>query len=164
MWRYEFVIGKYVGLSMLIATVTGAMGVGAAAYIAFLGGQVNFTFFEALLLIYCKLLLVTALSVLMSTITSPILGAIMVLTAYFVGHATGIMVNLPGHFDGTMVKGIIEACYYIVPNLANFDIWREYANGVDVPHSYVAWTVVYGTIYTLLFLFLSAVAFQDKDV
>lgn len=163
-WRYEFVLGKYLGLAMLIATVTAAMGVGAGAYIVFQGGEVNITYVEAVLLIYCKLLLITGLSVLLSTITSPILGAIVVLTAYFMGHATGIMVDLPAHFDGTRSKEIIEAAYYIVPNLGNFDVWREYANGVSVPHTYVLWTVGYATVYTTILLYLATVAFQSKDV
>jgi ABC-type transport system involved in multi-copper enzyme maturation permease subunit len=164
MWRYEFVLGKYLGLALLIGTTTGLMGFGAAAYLWLLGGQVNAGYFEAVLLIYCKLLLVTGLSVLMSTLTSPILGAIIVLTAYFVGHATGIMLDLPGHFDGTFTKQLLEGAYYVIPNLGNFDIGREYANGVSVPHSYVAWAVAYGAIYTAMLLFFAAVAFQDKDV
>ncbi len=163
-WRYEFVLGKYLGLAMLIATVTAAMGIGAGVYIAILGGSVNLAFAEAILLIYCKLLLITGLSVLLSTITSPILGAIVVLTAYFVGHATGIMVDLPAHFDGTRAKELIEAAYYVVPNLGNFDVWREYANGVNVPHSYVIWTIGYGAAYTIILLYLAAAAFEHKDV
>jgi ABC-type transport system involved in multi-copper enzyme maturation permease subunit len=163
-WRYEFVLGKYLGLAMLIGTVTLAMGAGAAVYIAVLGGTVNIGYCEAVLLIYCKLLLVTGLSVLLSTITSPILGAIIVLTAYFFGHATGIMVDLPGHFDGTRAKALIEAAYYVVPNLSNFDIWREYANGVGVPHAYVVWTVGYGAAFTAILLYLAAMAFREKDV
>jgi len=164
MRRFEFVLGKYVGLAMLIGTVTGIMSVGAIGYLLFLGGDINATYFEAVLLIYCKLLLVTAFSILMSTLTSPILGAIIVLTAYFLGHATGIMMNLPPHFDDTVLKHLIETAYYTVPNLGNFDIWREYANGVAVPHTYVVWTVVYGVLYTSLLLGLATVAFQDRDV
>lgn len=163
-WRYEFVLGKYLGLAMLIATVTAAMSIGAGVYIAFQGGTVNITYVEAVALIYFKLLLITGLSVLLSTVTSPILGAIVVLTAYFVGHATSIMVDLPAHFDGTRAKELIEAAYYIVPNLGNFDVWREYANGVGVPHVYVIWTVGYGAAYTMILLYLAAMAFENKDV
>lgn len=163
-WRYEFVLGKYIGLALLIATTTGIMGLGAAVYIWLLGGEVNTTYFAAVLLIYCKLLLVTGLSVLMSTLTSPILGAIVVLTAYFIGHATGIMLNLPGHFEGSFAKHAIEAAYYVIPNLGHFDVWREYANGVAVPGAYIAWTIGYGAIYTVMLLFFAAAAFQDKDV
>jgi hypothetical protein len=43
-------------------------------------------------------------------------------------------------------------------------VWREYANGVSVPHTYVLWTVAYGAAYTAMLLFLGAVAFKDKDV
>ncbi len=163
-FRYEFVLGKYLGLAMLIATTTGLMGLGAAAYIWTLGGEVNGAYFAAVLLIYCKLLLITALSVLMSTLTSPILGAVIVLTTYFVGHATGIMLDLPGQFEGTFAKHAIEAAYYVIPNLGHFDVWREYANGVAVPGAYIAWTVGYGALYTVMLLFFAAVAFQDKDV
>jgi len=129
-----------------------------------LGGTVSFMFAEALLLILWKLLLLTALSVLLSTLTSPILGAIIVLAAYFIGHATGILVDLPGQFDNTAIKEVIALTYYAIPNLSNFDIWREYANGVSVPHSYVAWTMVYGAVYTGLLLFLACLSFHDRDV
>ena len=163
-WRFEFILGKYLGLSLLIASVTAVMGVGAGAYILALGGTVNIMFAEALLLIFWKLMLLTALSVLLSTLTSPILGAIVVLTAYFAGHATGILIDLPGQFDETYAKELVTLLYYAVPNLSNFDIWREYANGVAVPHSYVAWTILYGTVYTGMLLFLACIAFHEKDV
>ena len=164
LWRFEFILGKFAGLSMLIATVTVVMGVGAGAYILLLGGTINVMFAEALLLIFWKLVLLTALSVLLSTLTSPILGAIVVLTAYFAGHATGILIDLPGQFDETYAKELVTLLYYAVPNLSNFDIWREYANGVAVPHSYVAWTILYGTVYTGMLLFLACIAFHEKDV
>ena len=164
LWRFEFILGKFAGLSMLIATVTVVMGVGAGAYILLLGGTINVMFAEALLLIFWKLMLLTALSVLLSTLTSPILGAIVVLTAYFAGHATGILIDLPGQFDETYAKELVTLLYYAVPNLSNFDIWREYANGVAVPHSYVAWTILYGTVYTGMLLFLACIAFHEKDV
>lgn len=163
-WRFEFILGKYAGLAMLIATVTGVMGLFAAGYIAFLGGTVDLMYAEAILLIYMKLLLVTAFSILLSSLTSPILGAIIVLTGYFVGHATGILIDLPPHFDGTFVKEVTRAAYYAIPNLSNFDIWREYANGVHVPGAFVAWTLLYGSVYTALLLFLAVLSFQDKDV
>ena len=50
------------------------------------------------------------------------------------GARAGEGVDLPAHFDGTRAKELIEAAYYVVPNLGNFDVWREYANGVGVPH------------------------------
>ena len=163
-YRYEFILGKYLGLAMLIATVTTIMAVFAAVYFMILGGTIEIMFAEAVLLIYWKLLLVTAFSVLLSSLTSPILGAIIVLTGYIMGHATGILVDLPPHFDGTLTEDLMNAAYHVLPNLSRFDIWQEYANGIAVPHAYVAWTMLYGSLYTLLMLFLASMSFEDKDV
>jgi len=162
--RYEFILGKYLGLAFLILTVTAIMAVFSAGYIMTMGGEISFMYVEAVVLIYFKLLLVTAFSVLMSSVASPILGAIVVISTYLAGHATGILVDLPPHFDGTFLKAAMEFTYHLLPNLSNFDIWQEYANGVAVPHSYVLWTMTYGLIYTTVLLFIASIAFQDKDV
>ena len=163
-WRHEFILGKYCGLAFLIALVTLIMTSISAVYIMVLGGHVGITFFEAALLIYWKLLIVTALSVLLSSLTSPILGAIIVFSCYVLGHATGIFVDLPMQFEGTVIQEITRAMYYVIPNLSNFDISAEAANGVAVSGAYVGWTLAYGTVYVTLFLVLAGLAFQDKDV
>jgi len=163
-WRYEFILGKYLGLALLIGVVTAFTGSTSALYVFSLGGTVGITFAEAVLLIYWKLLLITALSVMLSSLTSPILGAIIVFSAYLLGHATGILIDLPPQLQGTTTETITGFLYNIVPNLSHFDIRAEAANGVAVAPSYVIWTLVYGTVYTIFFLILAAIAFQDKDV
>ena len=162
--RYEFVLGKYLGLVMLLATTTACMTAFAAVYILIVGGELDMMFFAAVLLVYWKLLLITAFSVLLSSVTSPILGAIIVLAGYFFGHATGILIDLPPQLAGTSAEVVGQAIYFLTPNLSNFDIWQEYANGVDVSAGYVLWALGYGTLYTGLLLYLAAVAFENKDV
>lgn len=164
MWRYEFLVGKYLGLALLIAIVTLLMTAVSAVYVVSLGGELSVTYFEAVLLIYCKLLLITAVSVLMSTVTSPILGAIIVFSFYVLGHATGILIDLPPHMDDTPIVAISDFLYFVVPNLSNFDLRAEAANGVSVAPIYVVWTILYGAIYTVLFLVIAAMAFENKDV
>ncbi len=164
MWRFEFILGKYLGLIALLAVATLIMTAVSAVYIVSLGGVVDTLFFTAALLIFWQLLLVTALAVLFSVLTSPILGAIIVFSAYVVGHATGILVDLPAHFDGTATKTFLNAMYYVLPNLSNFNIISEAANGVPVAPGYILWVVCYGLIYTAFLLFLASVVFENKDV
>lgn len=164
MHRWEFILGKYLGLAALLALVTAVMAAVAAVYIVVLGGSLDVTFFQAVLLIYGQLLLITALAVLLSAVTSPILGAIIVFSTYVVGHATSIFTELPPQFDGTFSKRVLEAVYYIIPNLSNFDIRAEAANGVPVAPGYVLWAMAYGAVYTAVLLIIASLAFQDKDV
>lgn len=162
--RYEFILGKYFGLSALLALVTTAMTSVTIIYLLLLGGKIDVVFCEAVLLIYFELLLVTAMSVLMSSLASPILGAIIVFSMYVLGHATNILINLPGHFTDTYAEYIMKFAYYIIPNLSNFNIRAEAANSVSVSGQYVIWTICYGILYTTMLLIVSALAFQDKDV
>lgn len=162
--RAEFVLGKYLGLAALLFVVTAAMTAGGAAYVVVLGGRVAASFFFAALLSYCELLLITAAAVLLSSLTSPILGAVVVFCLYLGGHATGILLDLPPHFEGTWLKSVMEGAYYIIPNLSNFNIRSMAANNVPVRLAYIGWAVAYGLVYTAMLLGLAALAFEDKDL
>lgn len=162
--RWEFVLGKYLGLMQLLAVVVLIMTSVSAAYIALLGGALDGLYFLAALLIFWKLLLVTAFAVLLSSVTSPILGAIIVFCLYVFGHATGVFMELPAQFDGTWAKALLEGFYYVFPNLASFDIAAEAANGVPIAPAYVAYVLVYGVLYSAVVLLFATVAFDGKDL
>ncbi|MCC6490221.1 MAG: ABC transporter permease [Candidatus Hydrogenedentes bacterium] len=164
MARWEFIAGKYLGMALLLAIVTAVMTLVTTGYVLSLGGSVDATFFQAVLLIYWELLLITALAVLMSSVTSPILGALIVFSAFVVGHATTILIDLPDHFKGTWTEFVLTCVYYVIPNLSNFNIRAEAANGVAVAPAYVLWAMAYGSVYTIMLLVLASLAFEDKDV
>ncbi len=162
--RFEFILGKYLGLMAILAVVVSAMTLVASVYVLLLGGQLDSIFFLAALLVFWKLLLLTAFAILLSSLTSPILGAMIVFSFYIFGHATGIFTDLPPHFDGTSAKWLLEGIYYVIPNLSNFDIRAEAANEVAVSTKYVLWAMAYGTLYTAFLLLLAILAFEEKDV
>ena len=164
MHRYEFILGKYLGLMGLLAVVTVVMTGTSALYLLLMGGTISGTYLLAVVLIYWKLLLVTAFALLMSSMSSPILGAIIVFTLYWFGHATGVFIDLPPQFDDTFAKTLLEWVYYAIPNLSNFDIHREAANGIPVYPAYIVYVLLYGLAYTVVLLVLAAVAFERKDV
>jgi len=164
MHRSEFILGKYLGLAFLLLLVSAAMVLVSVCYVLALGGSVDATYFYAALLMYFELLLVTALSVLLSCVASPILAALIVFCFFVLGHATRILVDLPEQFHGTFAEKMFKFVYYVFPNLSNFNLRAEAANGIAVEPGYVAWAMIYGTIYTGMLLALAAIAFEDKDV
>ncbi len=164
MHRYEFVLGKYFGLVALLALALGSMSALSTAYIFVLGGKLNLVFFQAALLNFWKLLVVTALAVLLSALTSPILGAIIVFCCFVFGHATGVFLDLPPQFNGTFTKHFFEVIYYCVPNLDNFNLHSEAANDIPVSLAYTAWALAYGTAYSAVLLIMACLAFEGKDL
>ena len=161
--RFEFILGKYLGLCALLAVVTVTMTIVATAYVLLLGGDITATYFLAALLIYVKLMLMTAFALLLSSLTSPILGALIVIATYVIGHGTSILIDLPDHFN-EFSRQLLRIVYYLLPNLSNFEITAEAANDIAVAPGYIAWVLAYGFVYTTMLLILAALAFQDKDV
>lgn len=162
--RYEFIVGKYLGMAALLLVVTVAMAAVATLYVLALGGGLTASFYWAAVLIYAELLLLTAFAVLMSSLTTPILGAFVVLSCFLFGHATGILTDLPKPLEESAARPILQALYYIVPNLDHFNIRAEAANGVAVSTIYCLWALAYGAAYTAMMLILAVLAFEGKDV
>lgn len=175
MYRYEFVLGKYLGLVGILLVTTAVMTVVSAGYVWLLtntldtaalqrGAGIDALYFVAALLIFWKLLVVTAFAVLMSAMSSPILGAIITFCFYVLCHATSVFTDLPPQFDNTLSKEFLEVVYYIVPNLSHFDIRSEAANGVPISPQYIWFVLVYGVTYAGMLLGLATLAFERKDV
>ncbi|HOV61393.1 MAG TPA: ABC transporter permease subunit [Candidatus Hydrogenedentes bacterium] len=164
MERYEFVVGKYFGLAVLLLLDILFMAAVTALWILILGGQVDLVFFQAVSLIYVKLLLITAFSVLLSALASPILGAVIVFCVYVFGHATEIFRDLPPQITGTPAEPILKAIYYVVPNLSLLDLHAHAANQVPVNGAYVLWAAVYGLGWTAALLALACAAFEGKEL
>lgn len=164
MRRYEFVLGKYLGLLGILAVAILVMTATSTVYIRLMGGSVGAVWFHAILLTYWKLMLVTACAILLSALVSPILGAITVFCLYVLGHATGVLQELPPQFDDTVSKRFLEILYYVIPNLSAFNLQSEAANNVPVAGTYIAFALVYGIAWTVLLLILACLAFEGRDV
>ncbi len=164
MHRYEFVLGKYFGLAALLGVVTVIMAAVTAVYVLLLGGALDAVYFLSALLIYWKLLLVTAFSILLSTLSSPIMSAVILFSLYVFGHATAVFLHLPPQFDGTVAKKILEVAYYLLPNLNNFNIRAEAANAVPVRMTFVFFSLLYGLAYSAFVLLIATLIFEEKDV
>lgn len=164
MKRYEFMLGKYMGLLAVIVVSLVFMTAESTLYLWLMGGALNAVWFQSILLIFVKLVLLTAFSILLSTLVSPILGAIIVVSFYVTGHATEVFRDLPPQLDGTISKQALELLYYVIPNLNLFNLQSEAANNVPVAGGYLLYALVYGLAWTALFLVLACMAFEGRDV
>ncbi len=162
--RYEFVLGKYLGLVAIIGVAIVLMTGISAGYLYFMGGAVTLVWFQAILLIFMKLALITAFAILLSALVSPIMGAIIVFCIYVTGHATEVFKDLPPQFDDTISRQVLEIFYYLIPNLNTFNLQSEAANNVPVTGAYVSFALAYGLAWTAMLLILACLAFEGRDV
>lgn len=161
--RWQFIVGKFLGLNATVTVLVIMMTVVLiiASWIA--GGSFQPQLLTAVLLTWMELTLLTALSILMSTLCSPILGAIFTLMLYFVGHTSADLKDLASRFGSTSVKIASNVIYYTLPNLEYLNIRSKVIHGVDVEPGYVAFASSYALLYTIVFLIIAILVFERKE-
>jgi len=161
--RYEFLLGKYLGLCLTLLVYVAVMSVLFLAILFMYSGLLRFDLLEAVLLIYVELLVVTATAMFFSTFSTPTLSAAYALAMFVIGHLTGDLVGLAGKTDSAVAKALLETLYYVLPNLENFNIRAEVVHGNLASLGYVLSAISYGVMYVIALLSFSVLVFQKRD-
>jgi ABC-type transport system involved in multi-copper enzyme maturation permease subunit len=161
--RYEFLLGKYLGLCLTLLVYVAVMSVLFLAVLFLYSGLLRFDLLEAVLLIYVELLVVTATAMFFSTFSTPTLSAAYALAIFVIGHLTGDLVGLADKADSAALKALLKALYYILPNLENFNIRAEVVHGDLASLGYIVAALSYGFMYVIVLLSFSVLVFQKRD-
>jgi ABC-type transport system involved in multi-copper enzyme maturation permease subunit len=160
--RYEFLLGKYLGLVVTLLINTAVMAAGLLAVMTYLGAPVTPMLFKALGFIFLEFLVITAVALVFSTFTSTTLSAIFTLAIYVVGHLSTDLKLFGAKMDD-IGKAILTAIYYVLPNLERFNLKGHVIHHVDIPITDLALTAAYGLTYTVFLLVLASIIFQRRD-
>ena len=174
--RYQLVLGKYCGL---VLTLTVNVAVMAAtfylvlAYMAYGASPdavrawdapaLDPALLKAVALILVELALVTAIAVFFSTFSTPILSAALTFGLYVAGHFSSDLRNFQDVVDSPSAARLARGLYWVLPNLAQFDIKADVVHGQYVPPGYLVMTTVYAAFYIGMLLVASMLVFSRRD-
>jgi ABC-type transport system involved in multi-copper enzyme maturation permease subunit len=160
--RYEFLLGKYLGLCITLLVNTGIMVAGLLVVLHIMDVPIELVLFKSLLLIFMELLVITAGALLFSTFTSSTLSAIFSLATYVIGHLSADLKVFGAKLD-VVSRSIVNAIYYLMPNLERFNLKGHVIHRLDVGMADMALILCYGFAYTALLLMAAAIIFQRRD-
>lgn len=160
--RYEFLLGKYLGLVVTLLINTIVMAAGLLAVMAYLGAPVTPMLFKALGFIFLEFLVITAVALVFSTFTSTTLSAIFTLAIYVVGHLSTDLKLFGAKMD-EVGKAVLNAVYYVLPNLERFNLKGQVIHHIDIAASDLVLTAAYGLTYAAFLLLLASIIFQRRD-
>jgi ABC-type transport system involved in multi-copper enzyme maturation permease subunit len=161
--RWQFIVGKFLGLNATVSILVVMMTVVLLIANWIASGGFHPQILTAVLLTWMELTLLTALSILMSTLCSPILGAVFTLMLYFIGHTSADLKGLAERFGSTSIKVTADLIYYALPNLEYLNVRSKVIHGVSVEPGYVAFASAYALLYTLAFLIIAVLVFERKE-
>ena len=174
--RYQLVLGKYCGLTLTLAVNIAVMAAALYAVLAYMTWglppearlvwetpPLDPALLRAVLLIFVELMLVTALALFFSTFSSPMLSAALTFGLYVVGHFSGDLRNFHQVVDSPTAARVARGLYWILPNLAQFDVKNDVVHGLPVPVAYMAMTSAYAAIYIAMLLAIAGLVFSRRD-
>ncbi|MEY4526757.1 MAG: hypothetical protein RL768_476 [Nitrospirota bacterium] len=160
--RYQFLIGKYLGLTLTLFVNTLIMAAGLLLVLVAQNVPIESMLFKALGLIFMEFMVITAVALLCSTFTSATLSAIFTLATYMIGHLTADLKTFGEKLDEGM-RALVTGLYYILPNLERFNLKGNVIHHIEVSGTDLLLIVVYGLTYVAFLLMSASIIFRRRD-
>jgi len=162
--RAQFILGKYLGLALVLLTNVAIMGTGLLLLSRIYLGEWPWRLLVALAFTLLELLVITGLAILFSSFTTPTLSAIFTLSLFLIGHLSPDLRLFAGRFGRPAARLLIELFYYLLPNFRHFHFESLIINGF-LPDGIVLFqSACYGLLYGAALLLLAMLAFARKDL
>jgi ABC-type transport system involved in multi-copper enzyme maturation permease subunit len=169
LWRWEFVLGKWLGMLLTLAVQMTVMGVVLALVLAGQGANFDTATAKAVWLLFINVMMVTSIAVFFSAFSSPFLSGFFALGCFVVGRSVPDIRALGGKLGETS-RAILNMVCDVVPNMHLFypsgaivgaeevSVHRGFV-GMD----YMLSTTGYGVSYSLVVLVLAMLVFRKRD-
>jgi len=162
--RSELIIGKHIGLSVVLGLLISAM---TLIYVAMLSlAKINYplgSLLTASLFVWIELSLLAAVGILFSVFTSSLLATLLTFGIYLMGHSTRDLVALGRLTKNPTIEQIMMGLYFILPDLARLNL-RNDAVYAQMPHIVVLMTNAgYGLLYIVLLLSIGIAVFSRRE-
>ena len=115
-------------------------------------------------MLFMQLLLITALAILFSCLSNPIVSCILTLALYVIGHLLWSFDLLKARIGSQAGRWLCDVLYYLLPNLGNFDIKGEVVHGIPLPPGTVGAAALYLGVYGSAVLLLACAVFERKEL
>ncbi|MGB9877018.1 MAG: ABC transporter permease subunit [bacterium] len=174
--RWQFVTGKFLGVALVLFMNMMLMGIallivvlskGSARAEGFLKALItNSRILEATLLLFFYLLILSALAILFSILTTTNISITLTAFIFVIGSLSDYVVDLIKLSHNPLTQLLLKILHLIVPNFANASIYNPVIHNY-IPSGealYVLMAIAYSLAYSLILILLSNWIFMGKEV
>ncbi|AOY79419.1 ABC transporter permease [Moorena producens JHB] len=162
--RAEFIIGKHLGLSGVLAVLVVAM---TAIYL--LGLRVSsieypvVSILVSVLYQFLELSLITAVALMFGVFTSSLLATLLTFGVYMMGHLSRDLVELSKLSKNPSIEQMTETLYLVIPDLSRLNLKNDAVYGVLPPFPELFLNGLYGLLYIVLLLAIAILIFWQRE-
>ena len=162
--RAEFILGKHLGLSGVLAVMLGVMLV--IYLLMLLGMKVSFQALPLIVSVFylgLELILIAAVAIAFGVFTSSILATLMTFGVYLMGHISKDLIQLGIISKNPNILAITKNIYLILPDLERLNFRNEAVYGLLPSADVLIANALYSLVYTGLLLGISILLFSRRQ-
>jgi len=115
-------------------------------------------------LIYVELMILTGVALLFSSFSSPALSALLTFFVFTIGHFSADLKTLAQTMSSAPARWLFGGLYYLLPNLANYNIITLAAHGIFPDARPVITAILYGLLYVGVLLAATTLIFRRRNL
>ena len=163
--RGQFLLGKFFGLCLVLLLTSAVLTLVYLGVVAFEGGGFDAMGILAVAMQFLEMVLFLAFALFVSTFSSSLLSIVYTSAIFFLGHVVSSLVEDAKTIGLSGVKlALVQALYYIFPNLEKFDVRNIAVHAVAAPGMSFVLALVYAAVYVALLLFAAVWIFERKEI
>lgn len=162
--RAEFILGKHLGLSGVLAVMLGVMLV--IYLLMLLGMKVSFQALPLIVSVFylgLELILIAAVAIAFGVFTSSIIATLMTFGFYLMGHISKDLIQLGIISKNPNILAITKNIYLILPDLERLNFRNEAVYGLLPSADVLIGNALYSLVYTGLLLGISILIFSRRQ-
>jgi ABC-type transport system involved in multi-copper enzyme maturation permease subunit len=162
--RAEFIIGKHLGLSGVLAVLIAAMTI---IYLLLLSvSQINYPLGSIListLYLFLELSLITAIALMFGVFTSSLLATLLTIGVYLMGNLSRDLLELGNLSRNSTLQTLTQGLYLVLPDLSRLNLKNDVVYGILPSPLTLLGHGMYGLLYTVLLLAIAILIFSRRE-
>lgn len=162
--RWQFIVGKFLGLVATLALVIGLMTAALLGILAVFEGTPDWSLLVAGTGVLLELTVVVAIALFFSAIVvTPTLAGMFTIATFVAGRSAGYLAYFRGPQAGAVERGLADALYWILPHLDRLDLSNRVAYGDPLAPAQLALLAAYAAAYAGILLLLATGLFERRE-
>lgn len=162
--RAEFILGKHLGLSGVLAILTAAT---TLIYLILLSlSRIEYPLVSILvstLYLFLKLSLLTAVALVFGVFTSSLLATLLTFGVYLMGNLSRDIVTVGNLSRNSSIESLTQNLYLVLPDLSRLNLKNEAIYGILPSPQTLLSNAAYGLFYTVLLLAIAILIFSQRE-
>jgi ABC-type transport system involved in multi-copper enzyme maturation permease subunit len=164
--RWEFIAGKFFGLSGTLVVNTFFMAIGVFAALLYVSHPLHGAdawIVVALYFIVLQFIIITALALFFSAFSSPLLSAVFTFSLFVIGTFAEDLRGFAAMTHG-ITRWLATGAAYIVPNFSALNVITPVAHGEAVATNLIIYNTAYALVYAIMVVAGATLIFERRSL